>query len=101
MSTQTVTRADLAEEVYREIGLSRSESSELVESVIDYISGALLNGEQVKLAGFGTFSLRDKRERIGRNPKTGVEVAITPRRVLTFKASQILKERVDSSLSSK
>jgi len=101
ISTQTVTRADLAEAVYREIGLSRSESSELVESVIDYISGALLNGEQVKLAGFGTFSLRDKRERIGRNPKTGVEVAITPRRVLTFKASQILKERVDSSLSSK
>jgi len=101
MSTQTVTRADLAEAVYREIGLSRSESSELVESVIDYISGALLNGEQVKLAGFGTFSLRDKKERIGRNPKTGVEVAITPRRVLTFKASQILKERVDSSLSSK
>ncbi|MEN9018530.1 MAG: integration host factor subunit alpha [Hellea sp.] len=101
MSTQTVTRADLAEAVYREIGLSRSESSELVESVIDYISGALLNGEQVKLAGFGTFSLRDKRERIGRNPKTGVEVTITPRRVLTFKASQILKERVDSSLSSK
>jgi len=101
MSTQTVTRADLAEAVYREIGLSRSESSELVESVIDFISGALLNGEQVKLAGFGTFSLRDKRERIGRNPKTGVEVTITPRRVLTFKASQILKERVDSSLSSK
>lgn len=101
MSTQTVTRADLAEAVYREIGLSRSESSELVESVINYISGALLNGEQVKLAGFGTFSLRDKRERIGRNPKTGVEVTITPRRVLTFKASQILKERVDSSLSSK
>lgn len=101
MSTQTVTRADLAEAVYREIGLSRSESSELVESVIDYISGALLNGEQVKLAGFGTFSLRDKKERIGRNPKTGVEVTITPRRVLTFKASQILKERVDSSLSSK
>ena len=101
MSTQTVTRADLAEAVYREIGLSRSESSELVESVIDYISGALLNGEQVKSAGFGTFSLRDKRERIGRNPKTGVEVTITPRRVLTFKASQILKERVDSSLSSK
>ena len=101
MSTQTVTRADLAEAVYREIGLSRSESSELVESVIDYISGALLNGEQVKLAGCGTCSLRDKKERIGRNPKTGVEVAITPRRVLTFKASQILKERVDSSLSSK
>ncbi|MBT4996080.1 MAG: integration host factor subunit alpha [Hellea sp.] len=100
MNTQTVTRADLAEAVYREIGLSRSESSELVETVIHLISDALLSGEQVKLAGFGTFSLRDKKERIGRNPKTGVEVPITSRRVLVFKASQILKERVDSSLSS-
>jgi len=72
----TVTRADLAEAVYREIGLSRSESSELVESVIDYICEALLKGENVKLAGFGTFSLRDKKERIGRNPKTGEEVPI-------------------------
>ncbi len=99
MNTQTVTRADLAEAVYREIGLSRSESSELVETVIHHISDALLRGEQVKLAGFGTFSLRDKNERIGRNPKTGVEVPITSRRVLVFKASQILKERVDSSLS--
>ncbi|MDA8888905.1 integration host factor subunit alpha [Hellea sp.] len=100
MNTQTVTRADLAEAVYREIGLSRSESSELVETVIHRISDALLSGEKVKLAGFGTFSLRDKKERIGRNPKTGVEVPITSRRVLVFKASQILKERVDSSLSS-
>ena len=100
MNTQTVTRADLAEAVYREIGLSRSESSELVETVIHRISDALLSGEQVKLAGFGTFSLRDKKERVGRNPKTGVEVPITSRRVLVFKASQILKERVDSSLSS-
>ena len=99
MNTQTVTRADLAEAVYREIGLSRSESSDLVESVVDHISDALISGEQVKLAGFGTFSLRDKNERIGRNPKTGVEVPITSRRVLVFKASQILKERVDSSLS--
>ena len=99
MNTQTVTRADLAEAVYREIGLSRSESSELVESVVHHISDALISGEKVKLAGFGTFSLRDKKERIGRNPKTGVEVPITSRRVLVFKASQILKERVDSSLS--
>lgn len=99
MNTQTVTRADLAEAVYREIGLSRSESSELVESVVHHISDALICGEQVKLAGFGTFSLRDKKERIGRNPKTGVEVPITSRRVLVFKPSQILKERVDSSLS--
>lgn len=97
----TVTRADLAESVYREIGLSRSESSELVESVIDYICEALLKGENVKLAGFGTFSLRDKKERIGRNPKTGEEVPITSRRVLVFKPSQVLRERVDSSLTQK
>ena len=97
----TVTRADLAEAVYREIGLSRSESSDLVESVIGHVSSALLRGENVKLAGFGTFLLRDKRERIGRNPKTGVEVPITSRRVLVFKPSQVLRERVDSSLSPK
>ncbi len=101
MSAGTVTRADLAEAVYREIGLSRTESSELVESVIDHISGALLRGETVKLAGFGTFSLRDKKQRIGRNPKTGEAVPITPRRVLVFKASQVMRERVDSSLSKK
>jgi len=101
MSIGTVTRADLAESVYREIGLSRTESAELVEDVIDHISEALLRGEQVKLAGFGTFSLRDKKERVGRNPKTGEEVPITPRRVLTFKASQVLRERVDSALSKK
>ena len=101
MSTGTVTRADLAEAVYREIGLSRSESSELVESVLDHISDALLRGEHVKLAGFGTFSLRDKKERMGSNPKTGTAVPITSRRVLVFKPSQILRERVDSSLTRK
>ncbi len=101
MSAGTVTRADLAEALYREIGLSRTESSELVESVIDQISQALLRGESVKLAGFGTFSLRDKKQRIGRNPKTGEAVPITPRRVLVFKASQVMRERVDSSLSKK
>jgi len=101
MSTGTVTRADLAEAVYREIGLSRSESSEFVESVINHISKALLKGETVKLAGFGTFSLRDKKERMGRNPKTGKEVPITSRRVLVFKPSQILRDRVDSSLTVK
>ncbi|GGX59551.1 integration host factor subunit alpha [Litorimonas cladophorae] len=100
-NTQTVTRQDLAEAVYREIGLSRSESSTLVESVIDHIGDSLEKGEHVKLAGFGTFSLRDKSERIGRNPKTGEEVPITPRRVLVFKPSQVLRERVDSALSTK
>ncbi|WP_427450878.1 integration host factor subunit alpha [Litorimonas sp. WD9-15] len=98
-SSQTVTRQDLAEAVYREIGLSRTESSALVESVIDHIAGSLEKGEHVKLAGFGTFSLRDKKERIGRNPKTGEEVPITSRRVLVFKPSQVLRERVDSALS--
>jgi len=81
--------------------LSRSESSTLVESVIDHVAAALEKGEHVKLAGFGTFSLRDKKERIGRNPKTGEEVPITPRRVLIFKPSQVLRERVDSALSRK
>ncbi len=97
----TVTRADLAEAVYREIGLSRSESATLVENMIGHISKSLVNGEHVKLAGFGTFSLRDKKERMGRNPKTGEDVPITSRRVLVFKPSQVLKERVDSSLSPK
>lgn len=101
VNSQTVTRQDLAEAVYREIGLSRSESSALVESVIERVAVALEKGNQVKLAGFGTFSLRDKKERIGRNPKTGEEVPITPRRVLVFKPSQVLRERVDSSLSPK
>ena len=100
VNSQTVTRQDLAESVYREIGLSRSESSALVESVIEHVAVALEKGHQVKLAGFGTFSLRDKKERVGRNPKTGEEVPITSRRVLVFKPSQVLRERVDSSLSS-
>ncbi len=99
MIRNTVTRADLAEAVYREIGLSRTESAALVEAVIDQIIDALIRGEVVKLAGFGTFTLRDKNERIGRNPKTGEEVPITPRRVLTFKPSQMMRDRVDAALS--
>ena len=99
MSDSTVTRADLTDAVYREIGLSRTESQALVESVLDHISGALVRGENVKLAGFGTFALRDKNERIGRNPKTGEEVPITPRRVLVFKPSQLLKDRVNAALT--
>lgn len=99
MIKNTVTRADLAEALYREIGLSRTESAALVEAVIDLVIDALIRGEVVKLAGFGTFSLRDKKERIGRNPKTGEEVPITSRRVLTFKPSQMMRERVDASLS--
>jgi integration host factor subunit alpha len=90
----TLTRADLAEALNRKLGLSRSESLAMVESILDHLSGALEGGENVKISGFGTFLLRDKAQRIGRNPKTGIEVPITPRRVLTFRASQMLKERI-------
>jgi integration host factor subunit alpha len=93
-SMTTLTRADLAEALNRKLGLSRSESLSMVESILDHMSGALEGGESVKISGFGTFLLRDKAQRIGRNPKTGVEVPITPRRVLTFRASQMLKERI-------
>ncbi len=94
-SMSTLTRADLAEALNRKLGLSRSESLGMVEAILDQMSDALEQGENVKISGFGTFLLRDKGERIGRNPKTGVEVPITPRRVLTFRASQMLKDRID------
>ncbi len=90
----TLTRADLAEAINRKVGLSRAEALQLVEAILRHMCEALSNGENVKISGFGTFLLRDKGERIGRNPKTGVEVPITPRRVLTFRASQILKDRI-------
>ena len=93
-SVGTLTRADLAETVNRKLGFSRSESLELIESIIGNISDALKRGENVKISGFGSFVLRDKKERVGRNPKTGIEVPITPRRVLTFRASQLLKDRI-------
>ena len=99
MSTNTVTRSDLTDAVYREIGLSRTESQQMVESVLDLITDSLVAGEKVKLAGFGTFSLRDKNERMGRNPKTGEEVPITSRRVLVFKPSQVMKDRVNAALT--
>lgn len=92
--SNTLTRADLAERIHARIGLSRAEASRLVETILDRISNALTTGENVKISGFGTFVLRDKNERIGRNPKTGDVVPITPRRVLTFRASQALRERV-------
>ena len=93
-SVGTLTRADLAETINRKMGLSRAESLDLVEEILAKMSDALANGENVKISGFGSFVLRDKKERVGRNPKTGVEVAITPRRVMTFRASQLLKERI-------
>lgn len=94
MSERTLTRADLAESVYEQVGLSRNESSDLVEQVLDEVMNALISGENVKLSSFGSFSIREKGERIGRNPKTGVEVPITPRRVLVFRASHVLKDRI-------
>ena len=93
--TKTLTRADLGNAVYREIGLSLSESTDLVDAVIEEVAKALENGEMVKLSSFGTFKLRHKKQRIGRNPKTGVEVPISPRTVLSFNASNILKNKVN------
>ncbi|EEX16127.1 integration host factor, alpha subunit [Citreicella sp. SE45] len=94
MSEKTLTRMDLSEAVFREVGLSRNESAELVETVLQHMSDALVEGEQVKISSFGTFSVRDKAARVGRNPKTGEEVPIQPRRVLTFRPSHQMKERV-------
>ena len=93
--TGTLTRADLTEKLHRQIGLSRADSSGLVEAVLDEMSVALSKGENVKISGFGSFVLRDKGGRIGRNPKTGVEVPITPRRVLVFRPSQIMRNLVN------
>ncbi len=90
----TLTRADLADVVHREIGLSRAESANIVERILFHMCASLADGENVKISGFGSFILRDKGERIGRNPKTGIEVPIAPRRVLTFRASQITRERI-------
>ena len=100
MAGRTVTRAELSEAVYQEVGLSRSESADLVESVLDEISNALVRGESVKLSSFGSFSVREKGQRIGRNPKTGEEVPILPRRVLVFRASHVLKDRINRKTSS-
>jgi integration host factor subunit alpha len=96
---KTLTRADLAEAVVSKIGLPRNESQELVELVLGEISKTLSSGEQVKLSSFGSFGIRAKGQRIGRNPKTGKEVPITPRRVLVFRASNIMKERINTGLT--
>ncbi|MEM9048622.1 MAG: integration host factor subunit alpha [Pseudomonadota bacterium] len=98
MSEKTLTRLDLTEAVYREVGLSRNESAQLVESVLELMSDALVRGETVKISSFGTFNVRSKNRRIGRNPKTGEEVPIEPRRVLVFRASHIMKDKVNNGL---
>ncbi len=95
MAGVTITRAQLGEAVYQEVGLSRNESAELLEAVLSQVSDALALGETVKISSFGTFSVRQKGQRIGRNPKTGEEVPILPRKVLVFRPSQVLKNRVN------
>ena len=95
MTGKTLTRADLSEAVHRQIGLSRSESADLVKSVLDLMSDTLIEGHTVKLSSFGTFMVRSKNGRVGRNPKTGEEVPITPRRVLVFRPSQVMKNVIN------
>jgi len=96
MSNRTITRADLSEAVYATVGLSRSESGDLVEAVLDEMSEAILREGGLKVSSFGSFAVRSKKERVGRNPKTGVEVPITPRKVLVFRASHILKKSMNN-----
>lgn len=95
MEARTITRADLAEAVYEQVGLSRNESADLVETVLEDVCVSLIKGDTVKISSFGSFSVRAKGQRIGRNPKTGVEVPILPRKVLVFRASHVLKSRIN------
>ncbi|MEO0034553.1 MAG: Integration host factor subunit alpha [Pseudomonadota bacterium] len=99
MAEKTITRAQLGEAVYQEVGLSRNESADLLEAVLEEIAQALAEGETVKISSFGSFSVRAKGQRIGRNPKTGEEVPILPRRVLVFRPSQLLKKRINDGAS--
>ena len=99
MAGKTITRAQLGEAVYQEVGLSRNESAALLENVLVYMTYALARGETVKISSFGSFSVRQKGQRIGRNPKTGQEVPILPRKVLVFRPSQVLKSRINRSMS--
>ena len=99
MSGKTLTRADLAEAVFQKVGLPRNESAEIVELVLREIVASLERGRTVKLSSFGSFGIRDKGQRVGRNPKTGQEVPITPRRVLVFRPSNIMKQRINDALS--
>ena len=97
MEGRTVTRADLGESVFQEVGLSRNESSDLVETILSEVVEALARGESVKISSFGSFTVRDKGQRVGRNPKTGQEVPILPRRVLVFRASNVLKSLINGA----
>ena len=93
--SRSIIRTDIAEAIYRKIGLSRNESAEIVATILEEMSTALERGDKVKISSFGSFSIREKGERIGRNPKTGVEVPISPRKVLVFRASHVLKDRIN------
>ena len=95
MADKTITRAQLSEAVYQEVGLSRNESADLLESVLSLISESLAKEESVKISSFGSFSVRQKGQRIGRNPKTGEEVPILPRKVLVFRPSQVMKAKIN------
>ena len=97
MERKTLTRQDISEALYRDVGLSKHESALMLETVLEHISNALIDGEIVKLSSFGTFTSRQKRERIGRNPKTGVAATINARRVISFKPSKLMKERINKS----
>ena len=97
MEGRTITRADLSESVFQEVGLSRNESSDLVETILSEVVEALARGESVKISSFGSFTVRDKGQRVGRNPKTGQEVPILPRRVLVFRASNVLKSMINGA----
>jgi integration host factor subunit alpha len=97
MDGRTITRADLSESVFQEVGLSRNESSDLVETILSEVVEALARGESVKISSFGSFTVRDKGQRVGRNPKTGQEVPILPRRVLVFRASNVLKSMINGA----
>ena len=99
MPTRTITRSDLVSIIYEEFGLSKTDCADLLEQALDLIGNTLQAGEPVKLSTFGTFSVRHKAERMGRNPKTGEEVPIKPRRVLVFRASNVLKQRINRSLN--
>ena len=99
MSGRTVTRADLTEALHEEVGLTRQDCATLVERTLDLVAEAMARGETVKLSGFGVFQVRAKRQRMGRNPKTGAPAAIDPRRVIGFRASQVIKARIDRALS--
>ena len=97
MAGRTITRADLSEAIYQKVGLSRIDSSVLVEKILEEISNALVAGETVKLSSFGSFVVREKNERVGRNPKTGIEVPIKPRRVMVFKPSNVMKAKINGT----